>query len=157
MNYNSNCPVIFENLLVFFRGWNVSFNRIIQFRECFGFSLAFLCFGKEWRTLSSSSVTTNWALSSWSFGLLPETLGVLPQWLYCLLLLAVTWIGISFCFLHSRKKHEPCKRSWCYTVEPCMQPTATLTLVPKLLLCTVYTDCHCIVQSVQYQLRLLDK
>ena len=35
----------------------------------------------------------------------------------------------------SRIKHEPCKRSWCYTIEPCMQPTATSTLVQILLLC----------------------
>ena len=34
-------------------------------------------------------------------------------------------------------KHEPCKRSWCYTIETCMQPTATSTLVPILLPCTL--------------------
>ena len=52
-------------------------------------------------------------------------------------------------------KHKLCKRLWCYTKEPCMQPTSTSLLVQILLQCTLYTDCRCIVQSVQYQLRHL--
>ena len=48
-------------------------------------------------------------------------------------------------------KHEPCKRSQCYTIEPCMQLTATSMLVPILLLRKLYNDCHCSVHSVQYK------
>ena len=39
--------------------------------------------------------------------------------------------------MHRVIKHERCKRLWCYKIEPCMQPTATSTLVPILLLCTL--------------------
>ena len=44
-------------------------------------------------------------------------------------------------------KHEPCKRLWCYTIEPCMQPTAMSTLVPILLLYTLTLSLYCTVCS----------
>ena len=49
MKYNSSCPAFFENLLVFFSGWNVSFNRIIQ--GMFWFQLSLLLFRQRMKNI----------------------------------------------------------------------------------------------------------
>ena len=49
MKYNSSCPVIFENLLVFFSGWNVSFNSIIQ--GMFWFQCSLLLFRQRMKNI----------------------------------------------------------------------------------------------------------
>ena len=61
------------------------------------------------------------------------------------------WKGGAKKYFSVLKKHEPCKRSWCYTVEPCMLPTATLALVPKLLLqCTLTITVLYSLYSISY-------
>ena len=63
-------------------------------------------------------------------------------------------VGLTLCPFWCQIKHEPCKRSWYYTIA---LHATNCNADTRANIVTVYTDYHCIVQSVQYQLRSLDK
>ena len=69
-----------------------------SFKEWSCLFLTFFCLGREWYTFSASSVTTICFLCSWTFDLLPKFSTTLPLCLYSLLLLSVTWKGMSLMF-----------------------------------------------------------